>query len=279
MPFADLIALGRAAPALESLLLSQPRLPADSNAESWGAGAFGEYRMAPSCLRGSNGDVPGLNALLGGPSMPVGRARASSGHVTAPCPFPRLRVLVLDGQKCPDASEAMAALLRHMPALARFEMVFNNYVQYLRLLNMYEGGGDPEGETCGLVVDAHSAPIAAALRHPDCGGGRLSVFRSHDLVLGYIGDDPRDERCAPRWDRKQPEGAAATELFINCDNLPLRPLCKTELKQVKQQAGGRPKRTRAQPLAPSVRCRVCDELQAFFYAHYDEEAVRKAATG
>ena len=213
----DLITLGRAARALEELALTQARFPKDldwydvqEHLGDLGLEEDIELRLAPSCLQGSaSTDV--LNGLLQGPSELDGDA-ASPGPF--PGSFPRLRLFVLDGQKCPGMSGALAALLRHMPALTSFEIVFNDYVRYLRLelFNMDEGG---EGN-----MDAHSATIVTALRDPGCGGARLSVFCSRDLILGFVGDDLRNdsERCG--WDSE----GETLEMFFGCGELPLRPL-------------------------------------------------------
>ena len=111
VPFADLVRLGRAAPALESLTLTQPRFPAGLSVgvyleslvpvlgpdiDDWEPGTF-ESRVAPSCLHhvmegGTSADaLDALDLLLGGPIE-------GESDAVSPSPFPRLRVFVLDGQ-------------------------------------------------------------------------------------------------------------------------------------------------------------------------------------
>ena len=125
------------------------------------------------------------------------------------------------------------------------------------------------------VVERESEPIAAALRAPGCGGGRLSVFRSHFLIVGFVGNDPRDERCTPRWNFE----GVGPEDYWDCGDLPRRPHCEAEdwRKRMHESAEIHlpPEKVGDFEL---VRCGVCDALNSFFCEHYGMEATRKAAS-
>ena len=170
IPFDELVRLGRAAPALEALALMQARLPAglDAGTILSISDEDDDYEpekfLAPSCLcRGPEGaDFDDFLALL----------------ESVPGPFTRLTTLVLDGQDVIKTADYTAGLLYHMPALTRFEMAFNDFAKFFA------------GKDYWPVVERESASIADALRHSGCGGGLLTVFRSHDRILGYVGDDP-----------------------------------------------------------------------------------------
>ena len=256
VPFADLVRLGRAAPSLEELTLTQARLPAGLDASFFRELHEPEVYLAPSCLCGLP-EVVRLALRKPGPSG------------TAIPPFPRLRAFILDGQDCQNASAgALAELLPLMPALARFEMAFNDYARHVM---DDDGVGSIAEGLFAVVTDADSAPIATALRAPGCGGGRLNVFRSHDLILGFVGDDPRDERCVPCWsfDHVGPED------YLDGGALPRRPRCAAERWQKRRHEVAVENYEAEREEFELVRCGVCDGLNAYFCEHYNMERVER----
>ena len=242
-PHVDLIRLGRAATALEELTLSQSRLPAGLRPSIFMHDDATEDDLAPPCLLGSYADV--LAALQ----------ESGSGDAAPASPFPRLTHFVLDSQNCPGEyppSGGLCPLLRRMPALTLFAMVFNDEVKYLG--DEYGGSDD-------------SAPIADALRDPGCGGGVLNTFRSHDVILGFADDPPLGKRDISFWDHVDPEH------YIDCGELPPRLYCSYELRQIEADDGlvGAPERG-----FEMYSCSLCDEVNSFYFEYGEEAAVWKA---
>ena len=222
-----LAAFGLAAPVLEQLTMTQPRWPEGLKAK-WFQGS--SDAMAPACL-----------LSLGLPGAVAGRS-----------PFPRLRTLVLDGQECTRDS-GIPALLRQMPRLERFELVYNALEDYL------VSGSELDSEDCGVVKAEDSAPFAAALRHLG-----LSVYRSHHRVRGFVGELPKAELEALR--RELCTTPHSRFGLLDCGHLPPRGWCDFEWHQKDEFELFAEEEEAGLESGEFVleRCAVCDELNERF---------------